>query len=121
MKKYFYTDLNLVDVLPLDSKTFEECGLHTTNINQVTCQNKVYSLIEIANEALFNSLLKNEVTFMNDSEVQAKLQELRDIEAKELEEYQKNLPENQIKALKEELKSTQEALNNLLFNANGGL
>lgn len=121
MKKYFYTDLNLVDVLPLDSKTFEECGLHTTNINQVTCQSKVYSLIEIVNEELFNSLLKNEVTFMNDEEVQAKLQELRVIEAKELEEYQNNLPENQIKALKEELKSTQEALNNLLFNANGGL
>nr|DAP48670.1 MAG TPA: hypothetical protein [Caudoviricetes sp.] len=119
--KYFYTDRNLTDILPVDFKSFTDCGISTTNVNQVSCQNKVYSLIEIVNEELFNSLLKNEVTFMNDEEVQAKLQELRAIEAKELEEYQKNLPENQIKALKEELKSTQEALNNLLFNTNGGL
>lgn len=59
MKKILYTNKNLIDVLPLNSKRFSECGVDETNIIQFCLGELVHSFLYINDEELLNENIIN--------------------------------------------------------------
>lgn len=119
---YFYTNKNLVDILPVDSKSFIDCGMSNKNIIQITCEGVVHSFIDIIDETIFKSLLKIEVNYMTEAEVEAKVKELKVIEAKEIEEYKKTQPEYKISELEKDIETLKKENADLNFALlNGGV
>lgn len=115
MKNFLYTDLNLVDVLPVDVKSFQDCGISTTNIIQITCENKVHSLIEIVDEDLFNSLLKKEVSYLDETQASSKTEELKAKAKKEIEEEIKKSLEYKVELLEQTVNSLKQENADLAF------
>lgn len=115
MKNFLYTDLNLVDVIPVDTKSFQNCGISDKNIIQITCENKVHSLIEIVDEDLFNSLLKKEVSYLDETQASSKTEELKAKAKKEIEEERKNSLEYKVELLEQTVNSLKQENADLAF------
>ena len=95
MKKILYTNKNLIDVLPLNSKRFSECGVDETNIIQFCLGEFVHSFLYINDEELLNENIINDsfVKMMQQDEALVKMKEFeKEIEVqreKEVNELEK--------------------------------
>ena len=77
MKKILYTNKDLIDVLPLNSKRFSECGVDETNIIQFCLGEFVHSFLYINDEELLNENIINSsfVNMMQQDEALVKMKE----------------------------------------------
>ena len=95
MKKILYTNKNLIDVLPLNSKRFSECGVDETNIIQFCLGEFVHSFLYINDEELLNENIINSsfVKMMQQDEALVRMKEFeKEIEVqreKEVNELEK--------------------------------
>lgn len=102
---YLYTTKNLLEVLPLNIKSFKECGISDSDITQIYCTGHTHSIILIESESLLNNNLKYKISKLSKEQKNTKILELQSIEQKEIEDYEKTTVEYKIDILKTGLQS----------------
>lgn len=83
--KLVYTDKDLVDVLDLRTKSWEQCGL-SKEFKQFTCSGKTHSFLYIEDEVLYNNALIGYMEEISEEDAKLKMEELR--RAEEVEQMQ---------------------------------
>lgn len=114
----YYTYKDLVDVLDLNKKTLQDCGIARNDIKQINCDGKVHSFINPSNLELFKSSVIDWSEFeeITENDANVKIVELKEIERVEQEEVYKKTDAYKLKKLEEENASINYILmqNNLL-------
>ena len=110
MKKILYTNKDLIDVLPLNSKRFGECGVDETNIIQFCLGEFVHSFLYINDEELLNENIINDsfVKMMQQDEALVKMKEFE----KEIE-VQKEKEVNELEKMSQKISVLEKENSNL--------
>ena len=118
---YIYTSKNLIDVLPIEDKKIEQCGINVDNIKQIFAHGFTHSFLEVADLEKYNSSKKEDIHIQTLEERNSMIIELEDVQRLEQEEiykkteaYKISILEAENKALKEELSQIQKYLDSLM-------
>lgn len=107
---YIYTSKNLSDVLPIEHKKIEECGINIDNIKQIFANGFTHSFLEVVDLEKYNSSKKEYMEVQTLEERNSMISELEDIQKLEQEEAYKQTESYKIAILEAKNKELEDAI-----------
>ena len=118
----FYTNKNLVEMIPIRDKTWEECGIDMNTVKVFITEDGTNAFFEVIDLEKFNDVKLADAINITEDEMKKKIEKIKIEQDKEMQEYYKTTDSYKIDMLKkenEELKTmieiTQSAINEILF------
>lgn len=111
---YIYTSKNLIDVLSIEDKKIEQCGINVDNIKQIFADGFTHSFLEVVDLEKYNSSKKEDMHIQTLEERNSMIIELEDVQRLEQEEIFKKTEAYKISILEAENETLKESLKAIL-------